>query len=125
MGLHSIIVGIRSLILIPFSIVVLASIATVMLLMRMDERTINRLLGKYWARFVIWLAAVRVTVRGVENIPSVDKPYLVVFNHQSNMDIPVLVHSLPLQLRLHLRFSGQSCRNSVRILSCKNRIGKQ
>lgn len=99
MGLYSIIVGIRSLILIPFSIVVLACIGTVMLLVGIDEHRINGQLAKKWARFVLWLAAAEVTVRGIDNIPSLEKPYLVVINHQSNMDIPVLVHSLPLQLR--------------------------
>lgn len=93
------IVGIRAVILIPFSIFVLACVATVMVFLRVDENRINGPLAKRWARIVIWLAAARVTVHGTDNIPSTDKPYIVVMNHQSNMDIPVLVHSLPLQLR--------------------------
>jgi 1-acyl-sn-glycerol-3-phosphate acyltransferase len=99
MGIYPVIIGIRSLILIPFSVFMLASIATIMVFLRVDERTINGRLAGPWARFVLWLAAASVTVKGTENIPSGDGTYLVVMNHQSNMDIPVLAYSLPLQLR--------------------------
>jgi 1-acyl-sn-glycerol-3-phosphate acyltransferase len=99
MGLHSIIVGVRAVILIPFSIFVLASVATFIVFLRMDERIINGPVAKTWARIVVWLAAARVSVHGAGNIPSREESYIVVMNHQSNMDIPVIVHSLPLQLR--------------------------
>ena len=99
MGLHKILVGIRALIGIPFSIFILACAATLVVFLRGDERFINGPLAKKWARIVIWLANARVTVQGISNIPDTGESYLVVMNHQSNMDIPVLVHSLPLQLR--------------------------
>jgi len=99
MSLHSVIVGVRALILIPFSIFLLAGAATLLAFLRVDERVVNGSLARYWARFVIWLASARVSVLGAGNIPSRERPYLVVMNHQSNMDIPVLVHSLPLQIR--------------------------
>jgi 1-acyl-sn-glycerol-3-phosphate acyltransferase len=99
MGLHSIIVGVRAAILIPFSILALGSIATVLLLLRVEEGFINGPLAKNWARIVIWLAAARVTVKGGGNIPSTGESYIVAINHQSNMDIPILVYALPLQLR--------------------------
>ena len=99
MGLHSVIVGVRAVILIPFSIFVLASVATVLIFIRGGERIINGPVAKYWARIVIWLAAARVTVHGAGNIHTTEESYIVVMNHQSNMDIPVIVHSLPLQLR--------------------------
>ena len=97
--LHSVIVGIRALFLIPFSIFVLACTATFLLIFRVDERFINGPVAKYWARIVIWLAAARVIVQGAGNIPVGTGSYIVVMNHQSNMDIPVLVYSLGLQLR--------------------------
>jgi 1-acyl-sn-glycerol-3-phosphate acyltransferase len=99
MGLHSVLIGIRSLILIPVSVLVLAVIATIMAFFSVDERTINGKMAKRWARLVLWLAAAEVTVRGLEKIPSLSSSYIVVMNHQSNMDIPVLQHSLPNQLR--------------------------
>ena len=99
MGLHSVIVGIRALIFIPFSILILGSMATVLIFFRDGERIINGPVANTWARTVIWLAAARITVHGIRNIPSTGDSYIVVMNHQSNMDIPILVHSLPLQLR--------------------------
>lgn len=99
MGLHSVIVGVRALILIPFSIFVLGSVATVLLFFGVSEHFINGPVAKTWARAVIWLAAARVTVHGAGNIPSTEESYIVVMNHQSNMDIPVLIHALALQLR--------------------------
>ena len=99
MSLQSVIVGIRALILIPLSIFVLAVIATILIFSGVDERFINGPIARRWARIVLWLAAARVKVQGTDNIPSKQQPYIVVMNHQSNMDIPVLVHSLPLQVR--------------------------
>jgi 1-acyl-sn-glycerol-3-phosphate acyltransferase len=99
MSLHSIIVGIRALILIPFSIFALGCIATLLLFLRVNEGFINGPLAKHWARIVIWLAAARVTVQGTRNIPSTEESYIVAMNHQSNMDIPILIYSLPVQLR--------------------------
>ena len=99
MGLHSIIVGVRAVIFIPFSIFVLGSVATILIFLRGGERIINGPVAKTWARIVVWLAAARVSVHGAGNIPSTEESYIVVMNHQSNMDIPVIVHSLPLQLR--------------------------
>ena len=99
MGLYAIIIGVRALIFIPLSVMLLAIAAIVMLFLKFNENTVNAL-GKPWARFVLWLAAADVTVKGADRIPSSKKgPYLVVMNHQSNMDIPVLVHSLPIQVR--------------------------
>jgi len=99
MRIHSIFVGIRSLILIPFSILILGSVATILIFLGAGERYINGPIAKTWASIVIWLAAARVTVRGLGNIPSTEGSFIVAMNHQSNMDIPILVHTLPLQLR--------------------------
>ncbi len=99
MGLHAITVGIRALVLIPLSILVLACLATVLLFLGGSEQFINGSMARVWARFVVWLAAADVRVRGADNIPVDGGPHIVVMNHQSNMDIPVLVHALPLQLR--------------------------
>lgn len=50
-----------------------------------------------WARSIVRAAGLRVTVSGLENIdPS--HSYIIVSNHQSQMDIPVLVAALPLKL---------------------------
>ncbi|RMF59304.1 MAG: 1-acyl-sn-glycerol-3-phosphate acyltransferase [Calditrichaeota bacterium] len=52
-----------------------------------------------WARLVVWTSGTTVTVRGLEHIDS-HKPYIVVSNHQSHMDIPVLIGYLPLHMTI-------------------------
>jgi 1-acyl-sn-glycerol-3-phosphate acyltransferase len=54
---------------------------------------------KPWSCIVLWLAAVRVTVHGQNNIDPGKKSCIVVFNHQSHLDIPLIIYSVPLQLR--------------------------
>ncbi len=43
-----------------------------------------------WSRQLIWLAGGKIEVIGEENIPE-DEGYLVISNHQSNFDIPILL----------------------------------
>lgn len=52
-----------------------------------------------WARTLLRIARVRVTVEGAENLPH-GRPMVVVCNHLSYMDVPVLFASLPLQFRI-------------------------
>ncbi|MGN6592576.1 MAG: lysophospholipid acyltransferase family protein, partial [Terriglobales bacterium] len=52
-----------------------------------------------WARMLLRIARVRVTVEGAENLPH-SRPMVVVCNHLSYMDVPVLFASLPLQFRI-------------------------
>jgi 1-acyl-sn-glycerol-3-phosphate acyltransferase len=76
--------------------------------------------ARIWSRMILWTAGVQTTVRGLENIrPGV--PYVFCVNHQSHMDIPIVLVSLPVQFRFlakkqlfgipflgwHLRRSGQ------------------
>lgn len=76
--------------------------------------------ARIWSRMILWTARVRLTVRGVENIrPGQSVVFCV--NHQSHMDIPIVLVALPVQFRFlakkqlfgipflgwHLRRSGQ------------------
>jgi 1-acyl-sn-glycerol-3-phosphate acyltransferase len=76
--------------------------------------------ARIWSRMILWTSGVRLTVRGLENIrPGVS--YVFCVNHQSHMDIPIVLVSLPVQFRFlskkqlfripflgwHLRRSGQ------------------
>lgn len=48
----------------------------------------------------------RVTVKGEENLLGLDEPFIIIPNHQSHMDTPVLMAALPKQLRNNLYFGA-------------------
>jgi len=52
-----------------------------------------------WARMLLRIAGIRVTVVGGENLIT-DRPCVMVCNHLSYMDVPVLFARLPLQFRI-------------------------
>src|SRR5438034_5426336 len=54
--------------------------------------------ARIWARMILWTARVRVCVRGVERFER-GRPYVLCVNHQSHMDIPILLAGLPFQFR--------------------------
>jgi len=76
--------------------------------------------ARIWSRLILWTSGVRLTVKGLNNIkPGV--PCVFCVNHQSHMDIPIVLVALPVQFRFlakkqlfgipflgwHLRRSGQ------------------
>jgi 1-acyl-sn-glycerol-3-phosphate acyltransferase len=54
--------------------------------------------ARIWAKMILWTSRIRVRVRGLENIKP-DIPYVLCANHQSHMDIPILLAALPFQFR--------------------------
>jgi len=54
--------------------------------------------ARLWSRLILWTAGVRVRVQGAEELRN-GKPYVLCANHQSHMDIPILLAALPLQFR--------------------------
>jgi len=50
-----------------------------------------------WARMVLWLTGSKIIVEGIDNIPS-DKGFIIVSNHQGNMDIPVIMTVFPFMI---------------------------
>jgi 1-acyl-sn-glycerol-3-phosphate acyltransferase len=54
--------------------------------------------SRIWARMILSTARVRVTVRGIENVKP-GRPYVLCANHQSHMDIPVILSVFPFQFR--------------------------
>src|SRR2546428_13383607 len=54
--------------------------------------------SRIWARMILWTSRVRIRVTGLENIRS-DVPYVLCFNHQSHMDIPIVLAAMPFQFR--------------------------
>ncbi|MCP4678449.1 MAG: 1-acyl-sn-glycerol-3-phosphate acyltransferase [Deltaproteobacteria bacterium] len=55
-------------------------------------------LTNIWARQILWLGGVTFTVKGGEHIDW-KKPYVICSNHQSQIDIPLLVAALPTGIR--------------------------
>ena len=64
-----------------------------------DSRgTIQHGCSRLWSRLILWTSRVRVNVSGTENLKS-GVPYVLCVNHQSHMDIPILLVALPIQFR--------------------------
>jgi len=54
--------------------------------------------GRVWARSLLWITGVRVTVEGLEKI-DLNRNYLFCSNHLSYMDTPVVLGTIPVQFR--------------------------
>lgn len=54
--------------------------------------------ARRWSRIVLTVAGVRLQVNGLEGTPPLG-PSILCVNHQSDMDIPVLLAALPFQFR--------------------------
>src|SRR5699024_8419565 len=73
-------------------------IAATLVAVLSSPRSANFGVGVRWGRVLAWLAPVRVDMEGLENIDP-DKSYVVVANHQSQFDIPVVYGWIGLDLR--------------------------
>jgi 1-acyl-sn-glycerol-3-phosphate acyltransferase len=76
--------------------------------------------SRIWARMILWTSRVRLRVIGLDNVKA-NTAYVLCTNHQSHMDIPIILAALPFQFRFaakkqlfrypflgwHLRRSGQ------------------
>lgn len=82
-------------------VVITIFFATLAIIASIIDRTgkIYNILGKTWAKILLWVAGVKVKVIGLENI-SRNENYVYVANHVSGFDIPVVMASLPGQLRI-------------------------
>ena len=106
------------LVLIPLSVlftVFAAPVAITMCLLGY-KRAANVHIAANWARFIAALTPLRVTVEGAENIQP-GQGYVVVSNHQSQYDIPLIYGFSGLDLRWVMKaeigaipFIAQGCR---------------
>ena len=62
------------------------------------SRTYFDWVHRSWAKSMLWMAGVRVEADGLENLPA-NEPVILAVNHQSWIDILVLLASLPVSLR--------------------------
>lgn len=56
-------------------------------------------MSRWWAYRVLWAAGVRLEVEGLENLAG-GGPCVYTPNHQSFMDVPVILRSLPIPFRM-------------------------
>lgn len=54
--------------------------------------------SRIWSRLILWTSGVKVRVTGTGNLQP-GTPYVLCINHQSHMDIPILLASIPIQFR--------------------------
>ena len=82
--------------------VVLATIVlgTAVIIVAFFSRNGNtpHLVARAWARSILFVSGIHVHVNGLENL-NVDGSCILMPNHQSNFDIPVLLGCLPIQFR--------------------------
>lgn len=76
----------------------LGAVVAVLLATLAGPRTANRCVAVPWAQMVAWMSRVRLHVEGREHIDP-EQSYVVVVNHQSMMDIPVIYGFSGLDLR--------------------------
>lgn len=79
----------------------LVSAFSVMLigLFRRHSDAAYRYVFRPWARSIAWAAGVKVEVSGQEHVEP-NRAYVIISNHQSHMDVPVLGGYLPLKLTI-------------------------
>ncbi|MBU1163788.1 MAG: 1-acyl-sn-glycerol-3-phosphate acyltransferase [Proteobacteria bacterium] len=91
---------IRTLIILIFAlpVTVFLSSLTVFLSFISKNNKLAYNTTKAWAKFVLVVSRIKVTVNGLYNIRP-DRSYIYMSNHQSNFDIPVVLACLPFQFR--------------------------
>jgi len=90
----------RTIIIYSFTIFSTLVLATVAIIMAFFSKTGNvpHLIGRLWARSILFVSGIAVTVNGASNIDT-SRSAIFMANHQSNFDIPVLLAHLPVQFR--------------------------
>ena len=99
MKVRGILIAARALIFIPLVTMTASAAAIVLGYIIRDGHFIYRRIVQTSSGIILWLADAKVTVTGSENLPPEGESCITVFNHQSHLDIPLVAHSLPIQLR--------------------------
>ena len=79
--------------------VTLAMVTIILGLVDRHGKLVYRI-NQVWTWMILWLGGVSLSVKGLENLEE-DRQYVFMVNHQSNIDIPVLIQSL---VRFQLRW---------------------
>jgi 1-acyl-sn-glycerol-3-phosphate acyltransferase len=80
---------------IAFHTIFMSLVVLTMALLTRNRNFCIKLIRHLWARPALWSVGVKVEVRGRENLPPGSKGFLVLFNHTSLADIPILQGNFP------------------------------
>jgi 1-acyl-sn-glycerol-3-phosphate acyltransferase len=70
-----------------------------LLLSLVGVRSIRYYMSRWWASRILWAAGVKLQVEGVEELQK-GGPFVFLPNHQSFMDVPVVMYALPVPFRM-------------------------
>lgn len=81
------------------------------------RKTVPHIIARLWAKIIIWVTGVKVSIKGLENI-NINYPYVYAMNHQSYFDIFAILSALPVQFKwmakkqlFYIPFLGWAMRN--------------
>ena len=80
-----------------FATIILGTLVILVALFSKKGNFAHRI-ARLWGRSILFVSRVHVDVNGLDNIPS-GSSCILMANHQSNFDIPVLLGRLPVQFR--------------------------
>lgn len=88
------------LVYVPIAVLatLICAVLAILLALLFSPRLANQTVAVAWCHILTWLAPVRVVVEGMEHVDS-EQSYVVVANHQSQFDIPVIYGYCGLDLR--------------------------
>jgi 1-acyl-sn-glycerol-3-phosphate acyltransferase len=75
--------------------IVIAVVAIFSILLTLKSRTGMWIAQRVWTPFILFVLGVKMKVKGLENIDP-KKNYIILANHTSNLDIPMLSAGLPM-----------------------------
>jgi len=84
----------KLVVLIPWTMVIVV-VAIVAIILTMNSRTGMWVAQRIWTPFILFVVGVEMNVTGLEHIKK-DKNYIILANHTSNLDIPMLSSALPM-----------------------------
>jgi 1-acyl-sn-glycerol-3-phosphate acyltransferase len=96
---RAMVVGLRGLLLIPPITVLFGLLGIFRSFFAPTGRATHELVARPWGKAMAWASGVRLKVDGVDNLDAAPGPFIVVFNHSSHLDIPILFATLPLEIR--------------------------
>jgi len=82
-----------------FSTILLGSILILFLILfRVPRQKAFAAVSRSWAKAILRLSGIKVSVKGLENL-DLKGPKVLICNHQGNFDIPILIAALPVNFR--------------------------